>query len=73
MKEKFDKDSVTEARSPAPQSRNIESVRNLIRKLELYERSQYISQKEEERNFVVALKRWLDGDDYAIDDWLATL
>jgi len=54
-------------------TRNIESLRNLIHRLELYERSQYISQKEEEENFVVALRKWLDGDDCAIDDWLGTL
>lgn len=63
----------TETKTISVGTRNLESLRNLIRRLELYERSQYISQKEEEENFVVALRKWLDGDDYAIDDWLGTL
>lgn len=63
----------TETKTINVGTRNLESLRNLIHRLELYERSQYISQKEEEEYFVVALRKWLDGDDYAIDDWLGTL
>lgn len=72
LEEKPD-DGGTEPKTIEVGTRNLESLRNLIHRLELYERSQYISQKEEEENFVVALKKWLDGDDYAIDDWLRTL
>ncbi len=72
LKEKPDNGG-TEPKTVNVGTRNVESLRNLILRLELYERSQYISQKEEEENFVVALRKWLDGDDCAIDDWLGTL
>jgi hypothetical protein len=39
----------------------------------MYERTRVVKQGREEEHFILALHRWLDGDDQAIDDWLTTL
>lgn len=63
----------TEPNGFGPESRNIESLRNLIRRLDMYERTRVVKQRKEEEPFILALHRWLDGDDQAIEDWLTTL
>lgn len=73
LKQKEDTEGGTEPTSCKPEARNVENLRSLIRRLELYETTRTINQREEEANFVIALKKWLDGDDLAIDEWLSTL
>lgn len=63
----------TEPNGFGSESRNIESLRNLIRRLDMYERTRVVRQGKEEEHFVLILNRWLDGDDQAIDEWLRTL
>lgn len=56
-----------------PESRNLESLRGLIQRLEMYEETRITRQGSEEECFVLALRKWLDGDDHAIDEWLSIL
>ncbi|MCK5291329.1 MAG: hypothetical protein KAR39_04885 [Thermoplasmata archaeon] len=56
-----------------PESRNLESLRGLIQRLEMYEETRITRQGSEEECFVLALRKWLDGDDRAIDEWLSIL
>jgi hypothetical protein len=63
----------TEPNGFGSESRNLESLRGLIQRLEMYEKTRVTKQGKEEEYFVLSLRRWLDGDDYAIDEWLSTL
>jgi uncharacterized coiled-coil DUF342 family protein len=61
----------TEPNGFGSESRNLESLRDLIQRLEMYEQTRVTKQGKEEEHFVLALRKWLDGDDHAIDEWLS--
>jgi hypothetical protein len=63
----------TEPNGFEPESKNIESLRSLIERLEMYEETRVTRHGKVEDFFVLSLRRWLDGDDHAIDEWLSTL
>lgn len=63
----------TEPNGFGPESRNLESMRGLVQRLEMYERTRVTRQGREEEHFVLALNKWLDGDDHAIDEWLSII
>jgi hypothetical protein len=39
----------------------------------MYEKTRVTRQGKEDEFFVITLRKWLDGDDHAIDEWLSTL